>query len=249
LGRFEILKDDQPLQFKGKVQRKPLALLKAIIAFGGRAVSEELLIDTLWPDAEGDGAHFALTSTIHRLRRLLGREEAIIRKDNKVSLDDRYCWVDVWAVERLLTRAEESRGVEGDRNWSETIRAVQRAAEVYRGPFLGGDTDSPWVIPLNDRLRRQVLRQLVHVGQHVEHNEQWQQAIDYYEKAMAVDPCAEDVCRSLMIAYHHLGRPGDVLATYNHCRDALANRLGTGPSAATENLLKRLQTYTTAPHS
>ena len=73
---------------------------------------EDSLIDALWPDAEGDAAHFALTSAIHRLRRLLGREEAIIRQDNEVSLDDRYCWVDVWAVERLLARAEASRGTE-----------------------------------------------------------------------------------------------------------------------------------------
>jgi LuxR family transcriptional regulator, maltose regulon positive regulatory protein len=59
LGRFKVLKDDQPLQFAGKVQRKPLALLKAMIAFGGRHVREELLIDALWPDADGDAARFA----------------------------------------------------------------------------------------------------------------------------------------------------------------------------------------------
>ena len=73
LGRFEVLRDDQPLQFSGKVQRKPLALLKAIIAFGGRNVREESLLDALWPDADGDAARFALTSAIHRLRRLLDK--------------------------------------------------------------------------------------------------------------------------------------------------------------------------------
>ena len=135
LGRFEVFKDDEPLHFKGKVQRKPLALLKAIIAFGGQHVREETLIDAPPPDAEGDAAHFALTSAIHRLRRLLGQEEAIIRKDNEVSLDDRYCWIDAWAVEWLLTRSESSR-VDSDRTWAEIIRVAQRAAELYRGPFL-----------------------------------------------------------------------------------------------------------------
>ena len=121
LGRFEVFKDDQPLQFKGKVQRKPLALLKAIIAFGGRGVREESLIDALWPDAEGDAARFALTSAIHRLRRLLGHEEAIIRKDNEVSLDERYCWVDVWAVERWLGRVESAaRDASDEGAWSDS---------------------------------------------------------------------------------------------------------------------------------
>jgi hypothetical protein len=47
LGRFALLKDGQPLRFSGKAQRRPLALLKAIIALGGRAVREEALMDRL----------------------------------------------------------------------------------------------------------------------------------------------------------------------------------------------------------
>ena len=54
LGRFEIIRDDEPLHFSGKEQKKPLELLKALIAFGGRDVPEERLTDALWPDADGD---------------------------------------------------------------------------------------------------------------------------------------------------------------------------------------------------
>ncbi|HZD41112.1 MAG TPA: hypothetical protein VE131_10350, partial [Terriglobales bacterium] len=77
LGQFLVMKDDQPLSFSHKVQKKPLALLKAIIAFGGKNVREDLLLDALWPDSDGDTAGFALTSAIHRLRKLLGHEQAI----------------------------------------------------------------------------------------------------------------------------------------------------------------------------
>ena len=168
LGRFEVRRDDQPLQFAGKVQRKPLALLKAIIAFGGRRVREELVTDALWPDADGDAARFALTSAIHRLRRLLGHEDALVRKDNEVGLDDRHCWVDAWAVECLLTRAERSRDTGSDCAWTGTIRAIERAAELYRGSFLGSDGDVPWATALTDRIRRRLLRQLLWVGQNWE---------------------------------------------------------------------------------
>jgi LuxR family transcriptional regulator, maltose regulon positive regulatory protein len=232
LGRFEVFKDDEPLHFKGKVQRKPLALLKAIIAFGGQHVREETLIDTLWPDAEGDAAHFALTSAIHRLRRLLGHEEAIIRKDNDVSLDDRYCWIDAWVIDSYRT-------------WAETIRVAQRAAELYQGPFLGGDGEAPLAAALGDRIRRQLLRQLLWVGQSWEEKENLHEAARVYEEAVRVDPCAEDVCRSLMNVYRHLGRPADVVATYDHCRKALAGHLGTLPSAQTETLLERARASST----
>src|SRR4029450_8246346 len=109
LGRFEVLRNDEPVRFARKVQRKPLALLKALIAFGGRGVREELVMDALWPDAEGDAARVALASALHRLRGLLAREQAILRQEGRLSLDSRLCWVDVWAVDRLVGRAEDAR--------------------------------------------------------------------------------------------------------------------------------------------
>ncbi len=243
LGRFEILKDDKPIQFSRKVQKKPLALLKAIIAFGGRAVREETLIDSLWPEADGDAAHFALTSAIHRLRQLLGHEEAIIRMDNELSLNNRYCWVDAWAFERLLTRAGGvlSHPVKNSQGWTEYLRLVHSAAQLYRGPFLGGDAEAPWATTLADRLRRRFLREHIHAGEYREQNGQWQEAVNCYESGLRVDACAEDVCRRLMNAYHHLGRPTEVLAVYRRCREALANQLSVNPSVETESLLKRLR--------
>lgn len=54
LGKFEIIKDGRPLVFAGKVQKKPLEILKAVIAFGGRDVPVDTITDALWPDADGD---------------------------------------------------------------------------------------------------------------------------------------------------------------------------------------------------
>ena len=65
-----------------------------------------------------------------------------------------------------------------------------------------------------------------------------QEAVEWYEEALRVDPCAEDVCRSLMTAYHRLGRSTDVVATYQRCRAALAALRDLAPSAATQGLFK-----------
>jgi DNA-binding SARP family transcriptional activator len=242
LGRFKVLKDDQPLQFAGKVQRKPLALLKAMIAFGGRHVREELLIDALWPDADGDAARFALTSALHRLRKLLGHEEAIIRKDNEIGLDDRYCWIDTWAAERLVARSETaSRGNGEERSWQQATELIQRALALYRGSFLSNDPEATWGMTLADRLRRRLLRQLKLIGERHEEKEQLQQAADLYEEALRVDICAEDVCRRLMILYHQLGRPSEVASIYRQCREALNSQFGINLSAETEELLKTLR--------
>jgi LuxR family maltose regulon positive regulatory protein len=231
LGQFEVLRDGEPVRFAHKVQRKPLALLKAMIALGGRTVREDLVMDALWPETEGDLARVALASALHRLRALLGREQAVLRQEGQLGLDARFCWVDVWAVERLLERAETA---------AQPRELTRKAASLYRGAFLDErEAELPQATALAESLRRRLLRQLVRVGRQCEPANR-QEALDWYEEALRVDPCAEDVCRNLMTAYHRLERSADVVATYQRCRTALATLLGLAPSAETEGLFKTL---------
>ena len=74
LGRFQVLKDDAPIRFSRRQQRKPLELLQALIAFGGTEVGVGKLTDALWPDSEGDAGYHALESTLYSgfFRQLLG---------------------------------------------------------------------------------------------------------------------------------------------------------------------------------
>jgi DNA-binding SARP family transcriptional activator len=238
LGRFTVLRDDRPLPFAGKVQRKPLALLKAVIVLGTPGLREERLMDMLWPDAEGDAARRALTSAVFRLRRLLGHEDAIVRADGEVRVDPAHCWVDAWAVERLLDRAEVAFADAGDASaWADATRWTEQAAALHRGPLLGAADDVAWSGGPADRLRRRLLRQLLLVGRHGQDVGDWPKSVEILETALRVDPCAEEAYRSLMAAHHILGRPAEVKAVYRRCRDTLEAQLGVRPSAATEAVL------------
>ena len=159
LGRFEVMRDGEPVRFARKVQRKPLALLKALIALGGRSVREEPVMDALWPDAEGDAARVALASALHRLRGLLGREQAVLRQEGQLSLDARLCWVDVWAVERLLGRAETAASPwELTRKAAASTGAVPRRAGSRTSPGHGAGRGSPTSPAPADRARRAAVR-------------------------------------------------------------------------------------------
>ena len=79
-GHFEVRVDGTALQFAGKSQKRPLSLLKTLIALGGQDVAEARLADALWPDAEGDAAQQALATTLHRLRGLIGRRRNAPKK-------------------------------------------------------------------------------------------------------------------------------------------------------------------------
>jgi len=242
LGRFEVLTGERPVQFAGKAQKKPLALLQALIALGGQRVREDRLTEALWPDADGDAAHQALSTTLHRLRRLLRDERAIVRLDGHISLVSDHCWVDLWAVERTIARAEAAiaRSPVRDHEWAASVRWTDRAVALYRGEFLSGNPSLPWAAGVADRLRERVLRQLRKLGHLWESIGDWEEAAGCYERAVAINECAEEFSRRLMLAYERLGRRADAILVYQRCRQALAALTAT-PAPETEAIAKSLQ--------
>lgn len=105
LGRFRLEKGDREITFTGKGQRKPLELLKALVANGGRQVSDANLTEAVWPRIEGDSAHRSFTTNLHRLRKLLGEDRTLPLAEGKLSLDGGHVWVDTWAFELAMSRS------------------------------------------------------------------------------------------------------------------------------------------------
>ena len=224
LGRFSVLIDGKPLQSSGKAQRKPLELLMALVAFGGRDVGESQLTEALWPDAEGDAAHVACAITLHRLRKLLGHDRAIGLQRNHFSLDPRYVWVDVWAFERWLAPAQNS---------PEGRRASEKAMALYQGPFLGKHADLNWALPLRERLRSKFLQHLVQRGKNLFEAKEFEAAVVVLEKGLNVDPLAEEFYRNLMLCYQALGRRAEAIGVYQRCQKTLRAVLGVSPAPET----------------
>src|SRR5437773_835152 len=122
----------------------------ALVSLGGREVGEPRLGEALWEDAEADAAHVAFTSALHRLRKLLGDEEAILLRDNRVSLNPGKVWVDAWAFERAVAESAPGKSAGA---------GAERVLSLYHGPFLSVAA-APWALPARERLRAKFLRYL-----------------------------------------------------------------------------------------
>src|SRR5579862_3901782 len=144
LGCFEIARDGVPLRFAFKAPRKPLALLKALLAGGKNGVSQTALCDIIWSKVEPSLRARALNITTFRLRALLGSKSALIVQDGRVALDADQCWVDAWQFEESLVQANDQAELLG-------------ALRLYRGVFLG-DSDHPLALETRDRLSCKFIR-------------------------------------------------------------------------------------------
>src|SRR5262249_90767 len=83
---FHLLRGDTPIEVSGKGPGRPLELLKVLIALGRNSVRADQLADALWPHMEADYARKSFTATLHRLRRMLDDDEALILSDGRLSL-------------------------------------------------------------------------------------------------------------------------------------------------------------------
>jgi hypothetical protein len=134
----------------GKAQKKPLELLRLLVAHGERGASLERLAEALWPDADGDTSLHALETTLYRLRRLLADPASVVRRGGRAALEPGHVFVDAWAFEALASRGEALRA-RGD--LAGALRAAASARELYQGELLA-DHDHPALEPARARLRR-----------------------------------------------------------------------------------------------
>ena len=233
LGRFSLVINDKPLRFSGRTQQRPLDLLKALIALGGREVSEEKINDALWPDADGDLQHQTFSTTLHRLRKLLGIKEALLFNNSKLTLDDRYCWVDAWAFERLLGQAEKCRQAHADP--AKAASFTEKSVALYKGRFLN-DSQAAWAIRLQERCRSRYLDAMAKLGEFHESCGDLAAAIKIYQTALEFDPLVEEFYRRLMLCYQKAGDLSEAVATYKRCAEILFRVLVVQPSAKTTEI-------------
>ena len=221
------------IEFPVKAQKKPLEMLKVLISAGESGITEEQVSDILWPDAAGDRAHQSFATTLHRLRKLLHIDETLRLRDGRLNLEPRYFWVDAWTFERFAKEADAAlRGGEQARG----LRSCEKAFNLYRGRFLGGDSGEPWADAYSNRLQSKFLRCVEAIGKHLEQSNQWEQAEQHYRKGLEADALAESLHQRLMHCLGTMGRRAEMLAAYERCRKTLREHLDIDPNPETEAL-------------
>ncbi len=231
LGGFALLRDGKPVLFAGKVQKKPLEMLKALAALGGEESREGQLADLLWPEADGDTARNSFKVTLHRLRELLGVDKALSLQEGRLAMDRRYFWTDAWAFEHMLVAAQlkAEAGIE-----TEALNLTKKALGLYRGRFLPEDADRPWAISTCKRLHNRFVLNIVALGNLYRARDDNNQAITWYMQGLEVDDLAEEFYQNLMQCYLAAGLRAEAVNSYLRCKKTLAMALGISPSPKTE---------------
>jgi LuxR family maltose regulon positive regulatory protein len=241
LGPFELLLDGEPLKSTGKTQRKPLDLLKALAARGEEAysgVNATRLADELWPELDVEDNRASLHTTLHRARKLLGSDDALIHADGKVSFDARFVWCDTAAF-RECARAIGGLPAEIAPSAGQEVRQLaRRLLALARGTFLEDD-DARWAAIARERLSAAFVTAVERCGAALESVDAADEALALYEQGLRHNPLVEAFYRAQMRVLLTRGEKAAALVAYRRCREQLSIVLGVTPAAETEALYRR----------
>lgn len=231
---------------------KARALLAYLAVEPAVAHRRAQLAALLWPEHDEGAALANLRKTLFHLRQTFDDvlpgffEQALDADRAGVSLRAGAADVDVGDFLARLSATARHEHVALER-CPECLNRLAEAADLYRGDLLAGLALSDarpfeeWLTVWQERLHRQALDALHILTVAREAQGEYDAAIDYAARQLALEPWRESAHRRLMSLYAATGRQELALRQYEKCRLVLAEELGVLPSAETEQLLSEIK--------
>jgi len=231
--------DGERLASPSRNRPKVFALLKALIAFGGTEVREEVISETVWPDADGDAAHQLFDTTLFRLRKILGRYNTLINREGMLSLNKRHCWLDTWALDRAINTSGES--INNKSTTGDVIKKHEALIHhYYRGDFLQAEEQLPVIMRQRQKIRSKLCHALYQLAAYWLMNKRIKVAEICLKKITTIFPEEEKAYRMLMKLFRLQGRFSDAALSYKACKQSLMIALNVTPSSETELEYRKL---------
>jgi len=196
-------------------------------------LTKEELGAILWPEGSLAQLKPNFKKTIYRVRRALGQEVVLFEDDRyrfNWDLDYEY---DVETFLDKLAQAEKATSPH------KQAAAYREAIRVYKGPYLP-EVEGTWVWTERRRLEQLYLEATLKLaGIHLEARE-YDQTLEYCQRALAEDPCMEEAHRLAMRAYAAMGNRAAVARQFEYCQQILLQEVNAPPSSQTETLYETL---------
>jgi DNA-binding SARP family transcriptional activator len=203
---------------------RTLVLLLFLALHPGEPLDRRRIAFILWPDDDAETALANLRRHLHRLSATLPARAGGCPwfETSRVSVR----WnggieVDIAAFEEALNRGDEA-----------------AAIAVYRGPLCAG-VEEEWADRERERLERLALDALDRLVER-DRTRDAQRAIDWANRALAIDPWRESALRALIELQSAVGDAASARRTYEEFAQRLMHEIGAAPAPETTEAYERI---------
>jgi predicted ATPase/DNA-binding SARP family transcriptional activator len=237
LGAFRVTVGGHPIAEDAWRSRRAAALVKLLALAPHYRLHREQATEALWPDLDPAAQANNLNVAASRARQVLASAGApagifLVRLGDALVLGPPDAvWVDADAFEADLASAWQG----------EDPTAFHAALALYTGDLLVDDRYEEWAEARRTTLRAKLLALLARLGHlHVTRNE-FGQAIEAYQRLLALEPTHEEASVALIRLYAGQGQRALALTQFQRLAAALRRDLDVAPEPATVELAETIR--------
>jgi ATP/maltotriose-dependent transcriptional regulator MalT len=194
LGRADIRRSNRSELTSRKPQVVPLLLMLHLVAAGPRGKTSDQLIDALWPESDTETGRHRLKTTLYRLRKLVGDQQAVSSTGGAIRIDGSRVEIDAWNVESLIGQK------------ADPIQSCEAVIALYQGGFVDLYSGHPDLVTYREQVARKVERLLLAAGLSLMALEEWDRAAALFESGLLRFGFHDEFSRHLRECFRRTGR-------------------------------------------
>jgi DNA-binding SARP family transcriptional activator len=229
LGGFSVTVAGHPVANRWRL-RKAKTLVKLLALAPGHRLHREIVVDSLWRDADPQATANNLHQLVHTIRNMMGAESITLTDDVLRLCPGGGMTVDVDVFEQTAAHARRT----GD------LTALKAALDRWTGPLLPEDSYADWAEEHRDRLTETHAAVATLLGSKLVELGERDAALALLEPLASSRPLDEQLHRVLIDVVAGLGRRWEAIEIYERLRDALDDAYGAQPEPQTKALYRRL---------
>ncbi len=240
LGTFRVYQNGQLVTNWPSL--KALSILKYLSAQRAGPIVRDILMDTLWPDADADAARRNLHQAVYSLRQILkhgqpGIQPIQFEQDSYLLNPTLKVWIDWVEFEKY---AQAGQRFETQGHLAEAMAAFRHAETLYRGDFLEDDLYEDWASLTREYVRNTYLNLADRLSEYYMRYGEVETAIELSQRILTRDNCHEQAHCRLMRCYSLQGLRSLAVRQYQLCVQTLKTELDMQPSLTTQTLYQKI---------
>lgn len=232
-GGFSIQCGGRMLEDSAGRMQQVWNLLEYLLLYRARDISQEALIELLWPDEQSDNPANALKNLAYRLRGLLTKAFPEEKRPFIIYNRGSYCWnrelactLDVDRFESCIRRAENTALPQEER-----AVLLCRACEIYAGLLLPKSSREQWTFPMRAYYHQLYVKAVSSASEWLMEEREYDRVIELTQKAISLEPYEESLHELLIRALAAAGKHTAALEHYYYVTNLFYDELGVKVSA------------------
>ena len=237
LGGFSVSRGNRRADDAAWERRPAQRVVRFLLLHRSRCVSQDEILEALWPDRPADGARRSLHTAVSRARAVLDtpRTPSVLETADRMyrlHLRDG----DSVDADEFETAAGAALSAHGGAHG----HLLERAAALWGGEPLPEERYSDWTLGWRERLTDLYAAVLAALADACLKRGDLTAAGLHARNLVELDPLDEGAHRRLMLTYARAGRRNHALRQFLECRRALVMQIGVEPATETTRLQQRI---------